>query len=314
MKRIVGFTFLALFACTNLIAASRGLPPAQGELPGDPIEGARLYDNWALELGHTPPEGNQPLWNSQETNKRNGEITWRCSECHGWDYKGEDGAYGTNSNHFTGFTGLGNAVGATQEQVLAWLDGSQNPEHNFLSYSSLIALNDLAAFLRTRQIDTDLLINPDTGAAIGRRPSGKRIYYDNCVTCHGALGDQINFGNVQKPLYLGDLAIADPWQTLHKIRFGTPTSEGMPAYEDLDWPLPMIADVLAYTQTLPRGNPEFTIQAQADQANIVESQGKIEPIIYAAFAIVVVVFVSLVLDYAEHRRPRMKRSAKAKRI
>jgi thiosulfate dehydrogenase len=301
MKRALGISFFALLACTIALAAGRSLPPEQGELPGDPLAGARIYDNWILALDQIPPTGNHPLWDNQETNTRSGVITWRCAECHGWDYKGVDGAYGAYSNHYTGFTGLQDAIGATQEDVVAWLDGSLNLEHNFFNLTSSAALNDLAAFLRTRQIDTDLLIDPDTGVVFGDRRVGRNIYVDTCVSCHGENGDQINFGNAQNPLFLGDMAVADPWQSLHKIRFGTPTSDRMPAYEAEDWSLSMIADVLAYSQTLPRGNPEFDILGSGQLIDV-ESQGQIEPIIYGAFAILLIVLLSVVWDLYSRRQ------------
>ena len=311
MKRIVGITFFALLSFTFLLAAARGFPPEQGELQGDPIAGARIYDNWILALDLVPPEGNHPLWDNQDTNRRSGVVTWRCAECHGWDYKGVDGAYGPYSNHYTGFTGLGNAVGASQEQVIALLDGSVNPEHNFLAHTNSTALNDLAAFLRTRQIDTDLIIDSDNGVVLGDRRVGRNIYIDACISCHGENGEQINFGNAQNPLYLGDMAVADPWQSLHKIRFGSPTSDRMPAYEDKDWSLSMIADVLAYTQTLPRGNPEFDILGDG-QITDVEGQGQIEPIIYGGFAILLVVVLSLGWDIYTQRKTAPAKQPKLK--
>jgi len=38
-----------------------------------------------------------PLWATQSSNTRSGKDTWRCKECHGWDYMGVDGAYGSGS-------------------------------------------------------------------------------------------------------------------------------------------------------------------------------------------------------------------------
>jgi mono/diheme cytochrome c family protein len=311
MNRILGFTFFLLLASTVVLAAARGLPPEQGELQGDPLRGALIYDNWMLTLDLVPPEGDHPLWDNQDANTRNGVVTWRCVECHGWDYKGVEGAYGPYSNHYTGFTGLGDAVGASQETVIAWLDGTMNPEHDFLQYMNPIALDDLAAFLRTRQIDTSLVIDPETGVAFGDRRVGRGLYNENCARCHGGNGAQINFGNAQSPLYLGDLAVADPWQSLHKIRFGSPTSHVMPAYERDNWSLSLMADVLAYSQSLTRGNPEFDIIG--DQTLDVESQGQIEPIIYGAFGILAVVAASLGWDLASRRMPKPKKNGKTKK-
>ena len=71
------------------------------ELFGDPIRGGLLYDKWWKPVGADAPEDDHPLWATQSTNERSGGDTWRCKECHGWDYQGADGAYGDGS-HFTG--------------------------------------------------------------------------------------------------------------------------------------------------------------------------------------------------------------------
>jgi mono/diheme cytochrome c family protein len=231
-------------------------------------------------------------------------ITWRCVECHGWDYKGADGAYGPYSNHFTGFTGLDGMIGASQDQVLAWLDGTNNPEHNFLHPTNATALNDLAAFLRTMQVNTDLLIDPDTGAALGDNDAGRDLYESACASCHGDNGAKINFGSSLEPLYLGDIAVEDPWQAMHKIRFGSPTTGRMPSSEEENWSLSMAADVLAYMQTLQRGNPDFAIlSANPDQPVPVEQQARIDPLVWGAFAIMAVVGLSVAWDLFFKRQP-----------
>src|SRR3990172_2406752 len=82
-------------------------PPATTapELAGDMIRGGLLYDVWWDVVGADAPTTDQPLWKTQTTNTRTGPDTWRCKECHGWDYKGVDGAYGAGS-HKTGFAGI----------------------------------------------------------------------------------------------------------------------------------------------------------------------------------------------------------------
>jgi thiosulfate dehydrogenase len=52
-----------------------------------------LYDSWWTVTGTDRPTTDQPLWQTQTTNTRTGADTWRCKECHGWDYQGKDGAY-----------------------------------------------------------------------------------------------------------------------------------------------------------------------------------------------------------------------------
>src|SRR3990170_8788091 len=64
--------------------------------------GGRLYDTWWKEADVAEPISDQPLWASQTTNTRSGPDTWRCKECHGWDYLGAAGAYGSGA-HLTRF-------------------------------------------------------------------------------------------------------------------------------------------------------------------------------------------------------------------
>jgi mono/diheme cytochrome c family protein len=301
MKRVIEISFFALLACLLTVAAIRGSVPANGPVEGDAINGGRIYNNWMLALDKSPPAGEHPLWQEQSTNPRSGVVTWRCVECHGWDYKGAEGSYSENSSHYTGFPGLGNAIGSSHDEVMAWLDGSNNPDHNFLFYTTSIAVEDLAAFLRTQQIDMDLVIDPSTGVALGDWENGGLIYTESCAGCHAASGAKINFGSVANPLFVGDLAEAEPWRTVHVIRFGTPGGH-MPASEELGWSLSRVADVLAYAQTLPRGTPEYgsTLGSATDPTQS-ERQGDIQPIIWGAFAMIAVVLASFAWDAIKSR-------------
>lgn len=302
MKRALELTFLALLVSLVLLGAQKTLD-MQGEVPGDAIVGGRIYDNWIIALDAPLPAENHPLWDSQDFNQRSGVITWRCVECHGWDYKGFEGAYGSYSNHYTGFPGLDSAVGASQEQVIQWLDGTFNLDHNFLQYTSITDLNDLAAFLRTQQVDSSLMINPSTGASLGNRENGQAIYFDSCEACHGLAGNAMNFGNAAAPVYLGDFAVGNPWRTVHKIRFGSPGNLRMPASEDLNWSLGMVADVLAHLQTLPRGNPDVDILTAApSHPGELEHQAQIEPIVWAAVGLVGFVALSVGWDFYSQRK------------
>src|SRR3989338_3803714 len=97
-------------------------PTAQPATPPPPSPatialGGKLYDNWMKTAGVATPEGNSPLWAGQTTNTRTGKDTWRCKECHGWDYKGKDGAYSKGS-HLTGFPGV---YGAATTKTVAEL-------------------------------------------------------------------------------------------------------------------------------------------------------------------------------------------------
>ena len=68
----------------------------------DLIRGGLLYDKWWKVNGGAEPMTNfNPIWSSQNTNARMGADTWRCKECHGWDYIGLDGRYSSGSHNNT---------------------------------------------------------------------------------------------------------------------------------------------------------------------------------------------------------------------
>jgi thiosulfate dehydrogenase len=103
-------------------------------------------------IGSGCSEGDQALWSTQSTNKRSGADTWRCKECHGWDYKGADGAYGSGS-HATGFVGVFASKDKPASEIVAALKGSTNPGHDFSAYLDEASLNDLAVFITQALID-----------------------------------------------------------------------------------------------------------------------------------------------------------------
>jgi thiosulfate dehydrogenase len=227
----------------NLLAYAQTLPT----VPSLSL-GGQLYDSWWKVIGVESPTTDQPLWATQTTNTRTGADTWRCKECHGWDYKGVEGAYGSGS-HMTGFKGVMAAASLTAEELMARLKGEANPEHDFSAALSEFELNALVVFIQQGQADTAAYINADK-TANGDAAAGKAQFDSVCVVCHGEDGKTINFGSVDEPEYVGTIAADNPWEFFHKIRFGQPGAE-MPAGIELDWTLEYIADLLAYAQTLP---------------------------------------------------------------
>jgi len=224
-------------------------PTAAPQLKGDAIRGGRLYDNWVKVLGVDTPKGNQALWAKQTTNTRAGLDTWRCKECHGWDYKGVDGAYGSGS-HKTGFKGVMGVAGKDPSAILAILKGSANPDHNFSALMNDQALTDLALFLNKYLMDSADLIKADKSLLSGNATAGKANYDGNCTECHGPQGLGINWADQVAPQYVGFLAKDNPWEVLHKIRFGQP-GEKMPPMETVGLKKAELADLLAYSQSLP---------------------------------------------------------------
>jgi len=225
----------------------------QVEVSGSVSEGGRLYDKWWKVANVAEPSGDQPLWATQSTNTRSGSTTYRCKECHGWDYKGADGAYGSGS-HYTGFTGVFDSRDMSDGDLLAALNGSDSADHDFSAMGDQ-ALGSLVTFLQEGLVDLRTVIDYEAKASIGGDPvHGEELYGGTCVACHGADGRTINFGDEEDPTYVGNVANDNPWEFIHKVRFGQPGT-GMTVGFDLGWGLQDVDDILAYAQTLPTEAP-----------------------------------------------------------
>jgi mono/diheme cytochrome c family protein/ribosomal protein L37AE/L43A len=226
----------------NVLAYVQTLPE-DGELN----LGGQLYDKWWEIAGADEPTGDQPLWASQDTNTRSGTDTWRCKECHGWDYMGADGAYGSGS-HFTGFPGVFGAAPQPEEELTAWLNGSANSDHDF-SVMGDLAMAALVKFMREEMTDITAFIGDDKAVA-GDAGLGKEMFENTCAACHGTDGKEINFGDEDDPEYVGTVGRDNPWEFLHKAGYGQPGAP-MPSGFGLGWTLDDLANLAAYVQTLP---------------------------------------------------------------
>jgi mono/diheme cytochrome c family protein len=221
--------------------------------PGSVSRGGRLYDQWWVEAGLDEPTDSMPIWTRQDSNTRTGGDTWRCKECHGWDYKGVEGAYGSGS-HLTGFPGVFDAQTKSFDELAAVLMGDVDPEHDF-SIMDEAELTDLVSFLQAGLIDVTPLIDAETLGTIGGEAGhGEELYASGCAPCHGADGRNMNFGSEDEPEYVGTLAADNPWELIHKVRFGQP-GIAMPAAVDSGWSLQDLVDLLTYAQTLPTEVP-----------------------------------------------------------
>ena len=224
------------------------VPIGGAAVSGSASVGGRLYDQWWKEAGVDEPSSDQPLWATQSTNTRSGTDTWRCKECHGWDYQGAAGAYGSGS-HFTGFSGVFDVQSESFDTIVAFIDGSANSDHDFSAMGDE-AINNLAAFLKSSLVDVSPLIDPETKAAIGGDTANGEELFAGCAACHGDDGLLLNFGGDDDPEYVGTIAFDNPWEFLHKVRAGQPGT-GMPAALDAGWSLDDLLDLLAFSQTLP---------------------------------------------------------------
>jgi hypothetical protein len=223
-------------ACgTHVDHGGNGIPDLC-EVDGDLIRGGRMYDRWWSEVAVSEPTSDHPLWvyrPDNQTNTATGSATWRCVECHGWDYKGVDGQYASGP-HRTGIPGI---LGTTTP-VPALFDLLKEPPNNGggpgvnngHDYGSVLTdqqINDVLAFALTGALDTDPYVVPTTGEFDGDPVAGQTRYttggsISQCVNCHGSDGTAINFGTEQDPEYLGTAALYEPWRFLHRTRMGFP--------------------------------------------------------------------------------------------
>lgn len=215
----------------------------------DAARGGQLYDNWWTVKRVAPPDGIHPLYPSHGV--QTGPVTFRCKECHGWDYEGRHGAYATGS-HFTGIAGVFDTSLSPREVFdLLKAEPSEHPAgHGF----GALGLTDEDLWDVTRMVfeatlDTDAFIVRPTRTFLGAAALGEIRYGRHCTSCHGADGRRLDFGTPGSPVYIGTLARQNPWEFLHKTRFGHPGTS-MPALFRIDPGDFIAASVGAHAATL----------------------------------------------------------------
>jgi cytochrome c553 len=220
----------------------------QGELEGDEVRGGALYDRWWAVTRRDEPVEEHPLWASRPDTQSTatGADTWRCKECHGWDYAGVDGAYGSGS-HRTGFAGILGTEKSNSAIIELLADPAGHAYGEVLDEQSLA---DLAAFVRDGTMDTTSIIASD-GAFTGDVRIGQTIFERACLQCHGSDGLRTPPGaDEQFASFPGLIANDNPQEFLHKVRFGQPGSV-MPAQAN-QLSNDALAALGAYAQTLPQ--------------------------------------------------------------
>lgn len=205
-----------LFLLAILLSAVQ--PSYAGEVE-DIINGGRLYDKWWSVTKVAPPDKTHPAYPA--AGKKTGANSWRCKECHGWDYMGKDGTYSSGS-HFTGYKGIRGMAGKDPAEIRKRLSGGI---HSLSDKLGDAELNALAVFVAKGQMDMDKYIDRKTKQAMGDSARGKQLFKKQCTKCHGEQGDALNLGKKDAPAYLANLASENPWEVLHKIRFGHPDAK-----------------------------------------------------------------------------------------
>lgn len=238
-----GGTMPALRALDNAmlldtLAFVQTLPPRN--VMTSVVRGGRLYDTWYKENGQEAPKDVHPAYPEALPQSINARTTWRCKECHGWDYRGRDGVYG-QAEHRTGIVGIQGMADADPATIAAKIQDEQHAYGKLLSPRDVA---DLANFVARGQLDMDIFIDRETFKARGDATAYVSHYHTICSPCHGPGGREVR---TMPPL--GRIAADDPWRALHGILNGHP-GEPMPPLIAL--PHEAAVGILAYIQTLPR--------------------------------------------------------------
>lgn len=238
-----------LFAGTGFIVGiSKAEEPkaADSYKKADLKNGAQLYDNW-LAITDAKTEGNHPLYPA--ASEKSGKSTWRCKECHGWDYIGMEGRYASGS-HYTGIQGLFPPV-LTKWQAYEEIKEGHGYGDGELTDEDIW---DLVAFYKEGMYDINFILNPD-GSFRGNEATGQGLFENgigggtSCTTCHGTDGlNEVTPGFADFP---GFLANDNPQEFAHKVLYGQP---GTPMVITFDFgaTLQDLADLSAWAQTLPQ--------------------------------------------------------------
>lgn len=219
-----------------------GYPSAASE-PWVVAIGGRVYDNWINVLDKDAPDATHPAWPASNTKKKGG-TTWRCKSCHGWDFLGAAGKYGSGS-YKTGIKGVRGVIGMDPNRIHKII---MNDTHKY-TYDMIPKpyTQWLSAFLSKGQYDITYYVDAK-GNVNGNPDRGKGIFQNVCAACHGFAGTALNWGDEKDPNFIGTEANANPWEVFAKIRHGHP---GVEMVSLAAFPMQDAADVLAFAQTLP---------------------------------------------------------------
>ncbi len=291
-KPETGWFMTALGLVILALALFTSPTSGQQEILGDPVRGGQLYVAWDVVIGlERSPVTMHPLWpqNAVEASTRR---TWRCVNCHGWDYRGAEGLTLASVVKNSDYPSLYRFTGESQDNIIAWLNGENDPRHDFSALLSETDLLDLSVFLSTSLLAPELIADLKSRTVQGTVEVGSALYQEWCYDCHGAEGERVNFGSAKTPIFMGDLAWQNPWRIAHVVRFGH-ILINMPPAEQAGISFSQQIDLLAYSQTLPRATkisvPELREVDYLSQASTV-------PLLIAALMLGLVVFGAVFWD------------------
>jgi len=256
--------FSVLSISASLVIAEEELagyehgPEAQAYIHGAPqvpseawtrAAGGRIYDTWWDALDRDIPEGTNPAYPVDINAEQTGEGTWRCKECHGWDYQGATGIYSQGSSHYTGIPGIMGAQGRPVEAITAMLRDENHPyTTDMITDEEMLRV---ATFVSRGLVDMRTFIDFDTRAVIAGDPDrGREIFQTTCAACHGFDGRALDWGSDGEHNFVGTEAASLPDEVWNKIYNAHPGVQmiNLRAFSEQE-----AINVMAYIANLPVG-------------------------------------------------------------
>ena len=237
-NRAISLLSAAIFLVVGSLAWSGGA--LADEMEASLMRGGLLYDKWYKVIDERAPGEKHPLYPADGKYASKNSSNWRCKECHGWDYRGKDGAY-AKGKHYTGIKGISGMKGGDPAKVIALLKG----DHAYGDKLEDQDLQDLANFVTKGQIDMSAHI--DSASKMpkgGDAAKGSAYYVTLCSKCHGMDGTEPD--DMKKSL---GKQMGNPWEVMHKILNGQPDEE-MPSLRALD--PGVTVDIMSHLSTLPK--------------------------------------------------------------
>ncbi|MEE8366406.1 MAG: c-type cytochrome [Gammaproteobacteria bacterium] len=226
----------------GLMAVSLATPvQAEEEQESAMARGGKLYDKWYKVIDVDPPKQSHPAYPADKKYAAKPKANWRCKECHGWDYKGVNGAY-ASGKHSTGIKGIDGMFGADPAKIIAVLKDSTHGYADKLGHDDF---HDLALFVSKGQVDMSKYIDYASKSPKGGDAHQGAAYYNTiCAGCHTKDGNKPK--DMDKTLAK---QMGNPQEVMHKILNGQP-AEKMPALRALDRQI--ILDIMAHLKTMPK--------------------------------------------------------------
>jgi len=221
--------------------------------------GGRIYDNWWEALDRDEPDGTNPAYPANA--KQSGEGTWRCKECHGWDYRGAEGIYRQGS-HFTGIKGVMGVRGQPPESILAILRDANHPYTREMITDEEMAR--VAVFLSEGLVDMRPFIDTETRQVIpgsGDFDRGRAVFQTTCAACHGFDGRALDWGDGDEHNFVGTEAASLPDEVFNKISNAHP---GAAMINTRAFSVEDRISLLAYVATLPTGIDDLEMSRDDD--------------------------------------------------